>query len=278
MEDPARSWEQQPIMAQMLANVSTFGFVDPFNPENISQTEFGIKLLDASMQPVYVKDRPMSEVEARSAYCRCRLMVQQGRLEPSNSPWNHPLHMVVNRERYDKFLLEHPHDFSKALFQEEYSNQVKDLFRMVSDFRAVNMVTENDSFPLPRIMDLLNMMSGSNRYSTSDIEDAFFNISMRRESRQYTAFTIPNGRFQYTCMLQGAMNAASHWARTINSALEILLPLNVRWYQDDVVNFIYSSLEDHLLAQQATFDALRKNKMILKASKTLLSEDSGSCS
>jgi len=59
-------------------------------------------------------------------------------------------------------------------------------------------------------------MRGSGRYSTEDIEDAFFTVPMKKEHRYLTAFSTPHGHFEYLCMGQGLKNVANVFARIVH--------------------------------------------------------------
>ena len=83
------------------------------------------------------------------------------------------------------------------------------LYRLTGDFRQLNSLTKMEVFPLPRIPELIDKMKGKDRYSTSDIQDAFFTVEMDEESRPYTAFQTPRGSYEYNVMPQGVKGACS---------------------------------------------------------------------
>ena len=132
----------------------------------------------------------------------------------------------------------------------------------------MNNKTKLERWPLPYILDLIDKMRGSGRYSTEDIEDAFFTVPMKKEHRQFTAFSTPHGHFEYLCMGQGLKNAANFFARIVHEmfhSLQIQGKL-MSVYQDDVCNFS-DDLIEHLNLQQEIYDIMEDSTLVFKSIK-----------
>ena len=69
--------------------------------------------------------------------------------------------------------------------------------RMCIDIRALNKATIRNNRPLPRIDDLLDQLHGSTVFSCLDLQRAYHQIRLRDEDVQKTAFTTPEGLFEY---------------------------------------------------------------------------------
>jgi hypothetical protein len=182
--------------------------------------------------------------------------------------------MVAYRDRIETFMKKHGDTWMEALYEERNAEEVKVLYRMTSDMRGVNTYTKADPYPLQDIASILNSFLRSNRYSSTDIEDAFFTIMLHPASRKYTAFTTPHGRYEYACLPQGVKNAAAIWARHIQTVMASLVTELIRWYQDDVINYAFQDIMQHLDTQQRLYDTLRPFDMTLKAAKTFLNFES----
>jgi hypothetical protein len=61
-------------------------------------------------------------------------------------------------------------------------------WRFCIDYRHINKLTPNDSFPMPRIQDLLRKLGEAKYLSTMDAEKGYWQIPMEAKSRKYTAF------------------------------------------------------------------------------------------
>jgi hypothetical protein len=91
--------------------------------------------------------------------------------------------------------------------------------RICVDFRAVNDVTWKDSFPLPRIDDLLERLYGARLFSAMDLQKGFHQIELDDESKEKTAFAVPWGLYEYTVTPFGICNGPSVFQRMLALAL-----------------------------------------------------------
>ena len=95
--------------------------------------------------------------------------------------------------------------------------------RMCIDYRALNSQTVTDSFPLPRIDELLSRINGARYFSRLDLRDGYHQIPVGESSRQMTAFTCRYGTFEWHVMPFGLCNAPSTFQRVMNDVfLELL--------------------------------------------------------
>ena len=67
--------------------------------------------------------------------------------------------------------------------------------RFCVDYHELNALTTPDSFPLPRIEDLLEQLGDSKYFSTIDLASGFWQIPMHPSSQPKTAFVVPQGLF-----------------------------------------------------------------------------------
>ena len=62
--------------------------------------------------------------------------------------------------------------------------------RFCIDLHQLNEKTEKDSFPMPRMIDTMEMMVGTRIFSSMDLKSGFWQVKMVEESCPYTAFTV----------------------------------------------------------------------------------------
>lgn len=145
--------------------------------------------------------------------------LKQGVVEKSSSPWASPV------------LLVKKHDNS---------------YRWVVDLREVNKVTKGDSYPLPKVNDILDQLRDAKYISSIDLTSAYFQIPLDEASREKTAFVIPGrGLFQFKRMPQGLHTSAATWQRFIDTVLGEDLKPYVFVYLDDII-IVSQSFEQHL--------------------------------
>ena len=63
--------------------------------------------------------------------------------------------------------------------------------RMCIDYRRLNAKTSKDVYPLPRIEESLDLMSGAKPFSTIDRKAVYNQIEVEEQDKPKTAFTPP---------------------------------------------------------------------------------------
>ena len=80
---------------------------------------------------------------------------------------------------------------------------------MCIDYRQLNSNTVKDSFPLPRIEELLHRLKGARVFSKLDLRDGYHQIAVKPETREKTAFLCRYGAYEWQVMPMGLCNAPS---------------------------------------------------------------------
>jgi len=94
-------------------------------------------------------------------------------------------------------------------------------------------VTKKDSYPLPRIDDIFDQLSGNAWYSTLDLKSGYWQIRIRPEDREKTAFSIGNGLWQFRVMPFGLCNAPATFERVMEEVLREYVSKICLVYLDD---------------------------------------------
>ncbi|KAJ9509840.1 hypothetical protein QJQ45_011559 [Haematococcus lacustris] len=166
-------------------------------------------------------------------------LLAKGMIEPSSSPYAAPV-----------------------LFVQKKSGEL----RMCIDYRQLNKITLRDQYPLPRIDDLFDKLSGCKVFSSLDLQAGYHQIRITPEDVPKTAFRTPEGHFQFKVLCFGLTNAPATFQRVMNDAFATVLGKCALVYLDDIL-VMSKSVQDHLLHLKQVFELLRKNKLYAKLSK-----------
>ncbi|XP_042147585.1 uncharacterized protein LOC121836689 [Ixodes scapularis] len=79
-------------------------------------------------------------------------------------------------------------------------------YRMVVDYRRLNAQTVKDSFPLPRVDEVLDQLAGNTLFSVLDMAHGYLQIPMDESSIHKATFTTPDERFEPLRLFFGLAN------------------------------------------------------------------------
>jgi len=120
-------------------------------------------------------------------------------------------------------------------------------FRFCIDYRKLNGVTVQDSYPIPLIDNCLNVLQGSSWFSTLDLRAGYLNIPLADSDRDKTAFVTRGGCHRFTVMPFGLTGAPSVFQRLINFVLCGLSYMTYLVYLDDII-ILVRALKSSLFA------------------------------
>ena len=136
--------------------------------------------------------------------------------------------------------------------------------RICVDYRKLNVISETDAYPMPRIDELIDKVGGSCYISTLDLTRGYWQIPVAKEDRVKTAFSTPYGLFQFHVMPFGLQGAPATFQRLIDRIIQGVDFAAA--YLDDLIVFS-STFDEHLAHLQTVFERLRKAGLTLKAKK-----------
>ncbi|XP_041421806.1 uncharacterized protein LOC121394536 [Xenopus laevis] len=119
-------------------------------------------------------------------------MLEFGVIEPSVSNWCSPVVLVPKKDSSIRFCV---------------------------DFRKINLISKFDSYPMPRIDELIDQLGGAKFISTIDLSKGYWQIPLDPESREKTAFATSQGLFQFVTMPFGLHGAPATFQRLMDRIL-----------------------------------------------------------
>jgi len=190
-------------------------------------------------KPVCTRQWRLPQTARQTIREHCNKMLDAGVIEPSTSPWLSPVVLVKKKDGGVRFCV---------------------------DYRALNAVTKGDSYPLPRIEELLDELGPMNIFTTLDARAAYWAVEVDPSDRPKTAFSDGYRLFQFVRLPFGLSTAPTTFQRTINVVLAAVLGRHTLCYLDDVI--IYSrSFSQHLIDLNETLGLLKAAGLKLNLEK-----------
>ena len=142
--------------------------------------------------------------------------------------------------------------------------------RLCIDYRKLNSVTEPDAYPIPRVDDMLDSLSGCSWFTCLDLASGYWQIAMDEEDKAKTAFTTPLGLFEFSVMPMGCRNGPATFQRVMEAVLHGLCNVPTqpfcRVFFDDVLN-ASSTLPGQLQILKSVFDRVRAAGLMFNLKK-----------
>ncbi|XP_068233540.1 uncharacterized protein [Palaemon carinicauda] len=137
--------------------------------------------------------------------------------------------------------------------------------RLCTDFRQINNVTIKDSYPLPRIDDILDAIGAAKYLSQIDLLRGYYQIPLTDRAKLISAFITPFGLFQYERLPFGLTNAPATFQCLVNSVIKDLDGTYV--YIDDIV-VTSDTLDEHIHRLKALFGSLQEFGLTIHLAKS----------
>ena len=226
-----------------------------------SKDKFDLGFCDVIEHKVHMKtDDPVFVKQFRVPYEHQAVLhefvdelLKKGAIQDSKSPYNSPVFCV-------------PKKLLPGADPKE-----KPPLRCVLDFRAINKHAIPQKYSMKDCRECLDDIGRGNAkiYSQIDLTSGFWQQSLAKESRPYTAFTVPGklgAKFEWCVMPMGLQGSSSSFARLINFILRGIQGISS--YIDDVLTFS-DTHENQIKVLEEVFLRFRKYGLKINMAKSI---------
>jgi hypothetical protein len=166
-------------------------------------------------------------------------MLDNKLIRESTSPWASPVVLVTKKNGKKRFCV---------------------------DYRKLNAIMKKDSYPLPRIDEMLDSLAGAKYFSTLDLMSGYWQVLMDPMDREKTAFITRYGIYEFNVMPFGLCNVSATFQRLMNYIYKGIAYKYVIVYLDDT-NIFSKTFNNHLKHLREVFTRIRKAGLKLNLEK-----------
>lgn len=193
---------------------------------------------------VRLKPYRIPETRRQAVREEVKMMLEMGVIEESHSPWSSPIVLVPKPDG---------------------------TWRFCNDFRKLNEVSAFDAYPMPRADELIERLGPARFISTLDLTRGYWQVPLTNRAKEKTAFSTPEGLFQYRVLPFGVHGAPATFQRLMDKVLRPHREYAAAYLDDILIQS--PDWQSHLQRLEAVLGALREAGLTAKAAKCRLGQE-----
>lgn len=231
--------EQKRKLTELLQTFS--GIFTKHDKTTAARTSVKHRINTGDHGPINQRAYRVSATERHIIREEVQKMLDEGIIQPSESPWSSPVVLVRKKDGSWRFCV---------------------------DYRKLNAITKKDVYPLPRIDDTLDCLKGAKFFSSMDLCSGYWQIEVDEADREKTAFITPEGLYEFKVMPFGLCNAPATFERMMDNLLRHFKWIMCLCYLDDIIVFS-ATFEEHITRLRTVMKCILEAGLILNPKKCL---------
>ncbi|EYC35032.1 hypothetical protein Y032_1180g3735 [Ancylostoma ceylanicum] len=234
--------EKTPMTVELEQLIRKYRDVFAVRDSELTQTDLVEHSIDTGdSPPIKQKTRPVPLGARQEFKSIIHGLLERGIITKSKSDWASPVVLVRKKDGS---------------------------LRLCIDYRALNKVTKQDSYPLPTIDTVIQSLGSKKVFSTLDMASGYWQIKLSEAAKEKSAFTTSEGLFQFEVLPFGLSTSPAKFQRLMDMVLGELQikDSEVFVYIDDIL-IATETAERHNEILEMVFRAFRKANLKLKPQK-----------
>ncbi|GBN97647.1 Retrovirus-related Pol polyprotein from transposon 412 [Araneus ventricosus] len=183
--------------------------IENYKPEKIATTDVTMRIILKDNEPVCQSPRRLAFTEREEVNKQIEEWLKEGIIRPSSSEYASLIVLVKKKDGTS---------------------------RMYIDYRKVDQNLVKDKFPLPLIEDVLDTLQEAKVYSSLDLRNGFFHVSVDEDCRKFTSFIVPDGQFEFNKVPFGLSTSPGVFQLYVTSIFRDLTRKGILiGYMDDLI-------------------------------------------
>ena len=204
------------------------------------------RIVPKSNKIVYRRQYKLSEEQQKQLDKEVDNLLKAGVIKESMSPYNNPVLMVPKKE--------------------------PGKWRFCLDCRYINDLTEDQYFPIPRIDEAMDSLSGSSIFSVVDMTSGYHQVDLEEESSEMCAFSTRKGHYQYSKLPMGLRGSGMTFQKMVTLLMAGMLHSEVLAYLDDCILY-GTTVSQHLRTLEEVLSRFGDAGLKLKPKKCKLFQE-----
>jgi hypothetical protein len=205
---------------------------------DLKTCKIGAHIIETTTESsIYVPPYRVSLAERQFLKKEMDEMLKYGIIEKSKSEWSSPV-IIIPKGQKEK--------------------------RICIDYRKLNAITKTQRGPVPLAQDVFDSLGGSRWFTVLDLASGYWQVRMHENSKDKTAFSTPDGHFQFTRVPFGLKNAPIDFNRIMNAVIG-RRPFVVIYFDDITIHS--ASFEEHVEHVSFVLKKVKDAQLRLKPSK-----------